>query len=235
LHVLVPLRIHGHKKFLGHLGNKEYVPQYHLKTEGRRVGQIKNAVKITVPDPYRIKQNHDGDDRDCQGQGDDQEKTEIIAAVNMCSVKKPRRQAVLKIGLNDDHIVTGEHKAEDKSPPGTDEVQIPHKYIIGNQSAVEEHGNNEKNSKKFSARQIPAGQGIGRDQKQDNRDRSSPCHIKKGIEKGQSEADKFENRYISPEVEFNRPEPYLPLGDRRSGAERTGQAVDQGIEYKYAT
>jgi hypothetical protein len=223
-------RIHLNKEFLGRGSDKQEIPKYLLKTVSFRPCQIQHGAEITIPNSYGIKENHDGNYRRGQGQGEAKKELQITAAVYMGRVQKAGGQGTLEPGFNNDHIVTGEPGSYNERPAAAYQVKIPHEKIRRYKAAGKEHGDHKKGLKKTAIRQIPPGQGIGRQQNKGHRDYGPAGYIEKGIEETAPEQGVPEYTSIGVQMEIYRPEKNFPAEYRIGTAKRTDHHIEKGIE-----
>jgi hypothetical protein len=113
-------------------------------------------------------------------------------------------------------------------------MKVPHQDIIGNYPPAKKHDDYKVVLKKFPVRQIPAGKGIGREQKQYNAYCGSPRHIEEGIEEPGPEQLVIQNCLVRIQGKINRPEKYPALDNGNRGTEGTGHYIDKGVEYHQA-
>jgi hypothetical protein len=148
----------------------------------------------------------------------------------MSRVQKTVRDAVLKIGFDNNHVVTGKHKRNNKGPARSYKVKIPHQYVIGDNTAVEKHGDHIKGLQYFASRHIFPGNRICSQEQQDHGDYRTAGHINKRIEKRSLEQGVSEYRLVGLYSKIHGPKEYLSLYNGLGFTERAAYSVKEGIK-----
>ncbi len=173
------------------------------------VSQIDHRRKIRVPVRNGVPQPDHGDDRLGQRQHDPDKIADAPQPVDLCRLPQISRNAGLKKGPGDDHIINGNRSREYDRPDRVIKPQVPDVQIGRNQSAAEKHGDEKEHINELVAEHILSRQSIAGRQIDHQREERPHGRIKDGVAVSDPEVLILQQGLVALHIESDRKEIHL--------------------------
>ena len=180
---------------------------------------------------HRVVERDDRHDGLRQRQHELEEELRVAAAVDLRGLQQVVRDGVLDERPGDDQVVGGDCAGQQDRPDGVDDVQVLHQDVVGDQAAVEHHGEGEQEREEAAPGQRFAREGIGGEHRHGDVDERADDGVEDRVAVADEHRFVLEDGLIAAQAEIHRPEGHLARGHGGGRGEGRGDDVDQRIEH----